>query len=135
MSREVMSTPGDFGQAIEIYKQNYVEYKTTGRAEYKTAYETAESWIKQYLEGMQSRIQQSATTITNFVDKNVDAHTELGHLNAKLQTIKREGPASQDKYITLKRINAEVPQDNTDLYVKAGIIAGLVGVVAVISAF
>lgn len=129
------AVPGDFGQAVDIYKQNYIQYKTTGRVEYKTAYEAAESWIQQYLGSMESRVATGRTSITNFVEKNAGAGTELGQLGTKLKTIKREGPAAQDTYIALKRINEDVPEDNTDLYVKGGIAAAFVGVAVIMSAF
>lgn len=124
----------DFGQAVEIYKQNYVQYKTTGRVEYKTAYETADSWIQQYLENMQSRIQDGSKAVTSFVNQNVNTGTELGQLQSKMKTVRTEGPKSQDAYITVKRINAQQPpEDNADLYVKAGIAAGLAGIAFVMS--
>lgn len=127
--------PEDFGQAVEIYKQNYVEYKTTGRAEYKTAYETAQAWIEKYLQTMEKQLTDGRQSITTFVNEYASAGTTLGDLGDKMRTIKREGPASQDAYITIKRINQDVPEDNTDLYVKAGIAAALAGVAGIMSAF
>ncbi len=126
-------TAMDFGQAVEIYKQNYIQYKTTGRAEYKSAYEVAESWIQRYLQSMSSRINAGKQTITAFVNERAGDGTELGQLGDKMKEIKREGPASQDAYITIKRINEDVPEDNTDLYVKGAIAAALVGVAIVAS--
>ena len=124
----------DFGQAVEIYKQNYVQYKTTGRVEYKTAYETAESWIQQYLESMQTRIRDGTQAVTSFVNENVNSGTELGQMQSKMRTVRTEGPKSQDAYITAKRINSEQPpEDNTNLYVKGGIAAALAGIALVMS--
>lgn len=125
--------PADFGQAVDIYRQNYVQYKTTGRAEYKTAYEVAETWIQQYLQSMRSRIDNSKQTITTFVNQQAGAGTELGKLGDKMKSIKKEGPASQDAYITIKRINEDVPQDNTNLYVKGAIAAALIGIAGIAS--
>ena len=130
-----IQTPTDFGQATELYRQNYIQYKTTGRAEYKTAYETAQAWIEQYLQSMEKRVTDGRQSITSFIKEYAGSGTTLGELNAKMQTIKKEGPASQDKYITIKRINQDVPEDNTNLYVKVGIAAALVGIAGVMSVF
>ena len=127
--------PTNFGQAVEIFRQNYVLYKTSGRAEYKTAYENAESWIQQYLSSMQNTITDGKQQITSFVDRNVNSGTELGQLSQKMKMIKTEGPAAQDKYATIKRIQSEEVVDYTDLYVKGGIAAALVGIAVVVSLF
>lgn len=128
-------TPTDFGQAVEIFRRNYVLYKTTGRVEYKTAYESAESWIQQYLSSMQNTISEGKQQIAGFVNRNINSGTELGQLSQKMKTIKKEGPAAQDKYITIKRIQSEEVIDYTDLYVKGGIAAALVGIAVVMSVF
>jgi hypothetical protein len=130
-----IQTPTDFGQATELYKQNYVQYKTTGRAEYKTAYETAQSWIERYLQSMETQIANGRQSITSFVNKNAGAGTTLGQLGNKMKTIKKEGPAAQDAYLTIKAINKEIPEDNSDLYVKGGIAAALIGVAGIMSVF
>jgi hypothetical protein len=135
MAPNPQQVPEDFGQAVEIYRQNYVQYKTTGRVEYKTAYETAQTWIERYLQSMEKRITDGRQSITSFVNENAGAGTTLGQLGDKMKMIKKEGPAAQDAYVTIKRINEDVPEDNSDLYVKAGIAAALVGVAGIMSVF
>jgi len=135
MTTNPQQVPQDFGQAVEIYKQNYIQYKTTGRAEYKTAYERAQSWIEKYLQSMETQIANGRQTITSFVNKNAGAGTTLGQLGDKMKTIKKEGPASQDAYLTIKGINKEIPEDNSDLYVKVGIAVALAGVAGIMSVF
>lgn len=127
-------TSMDFGQAIEIFKENYVAYKTSGRVEFKTAYENAQSWIEQYLSSMQNRISSGSREITDFVSQQAGADTELGTIGAKMRQVKTEGPAAQDAYTTIKRINEDIPEDNTNLYVKAGIVIALAGVAGIMSA-
>lgn len=122
----------DFAQAVEVYRNNYIQYKTTGRVEFKTAYENAESWIQQYLKSMESQISNGRQSITSFVNQNAGADTELGVLGDKMKTIKREGPESQDAYITIKRIQDDIPEDNTDLYVKIGMVIAFIGVAAIV---
>ncbi len=124
-------SPTDFGQALEIFKTNYVQYRTTGRPEYKTAYEGAESWISQYLQSMSREIESSAASVNKFIQDNVDANPELVQLQSRFRTIRNEGPAVQDTYATVRRVNKEVPDvDYTEFYVKAGLIVGFVGMIA-----
>jgi hypothetical protein len=128
------SLPASFSQAVELYKTNYVQYRTTGRAEYKLAYETAQRWIESYLRSIDASIATNAAAISKFVDEYSTASPELGDLQKRLSTIRKEGPALENTYQTIKRVNSEQPEiDNTDLYAKAGIAAGLLGVVIVMS--
>ena len=138
--KEVMSTvpvpsnsqsPTDFGQALEIYKTNYIQYRTTGRPEYKLAYEGAESWVSQYLQSMSREIESGAISVNKFIEDNAKANPELTELQSRFRTIRKEGPAIQDKYATVRRVNNEVPDiDYTEYYVKAGLIVGFVGMIA-----
>lgn len=130
------SSPASFSQAVELYKTNYVQYRTTGRSEYKMAYETAERWIESYLKQMDASVASNAQAISKFVDEYSTASPELNTIQKQFATIRKEGPAVQDAYATIKRVNSEQPEiDNTDLYAKAGIAAGLLGVVIVMSFF
>jgi hypothetical protein len=130
------SSPASFSQAVELYKTNYIQYRTTGRSEYKIAYESAERWIESYLNKMNDSIDTNAAAITKFVNEYSNANPELGDLQKRLSTIRKEGPALENTYTTIKRVNREQPEiDNTDLYAKAGIAAGLLGVVIVMSLF
>lgn len=129
-----LEAPMDFAQAIELFKQNYVAYKTTGRVEFRTAYENAQSWIEKYLGSMQNRISSGSRQITNFVSQQTGADTQLGKLGTTMKKVAKEGPATQDAYATIKRINEDVPEDNTNLYVKAGIAAALAGIAGIMSA-
>ena len=124
-------SPTDFGQALELYKTNYVQYRTTGRPEFKIAYESAESWISQYLQSMSREIESGATYVNKFIQDNVNANPELVQLQSRFRTIRNEGPALQDKYAMVRRINTEAPEvDYTEYYVKAGLIVGFIGMVA-----
>lgn len=123
-----------FAQAINAYQTNYVQYRTTGRTEYKVAYENAQKWIETYLRQMNGTITADAQKISKFVDEYTNTNPELNQLQKRFATIRKEGPAAQDAYATIKRVNDEQPiLDNTDLYVKAGIAAGLLGIVIVMS--
>jgi hypothetical protein len=133
-----MSTfsPELFSRVVEIYKSSYVEYRTTGRPEHKMAYENAERFIQSYLNKMDASIASNAQAISKFVDESSTASPELNDIQKQFSTIRKEGPALENTYQTIKRVNSEQPEiDNTDLYAKAGIAAGLLGVVIVMSFF
>lgn len=129
-----MSTSTTFAQAINVYQTNYVQYRTTGRPEFKIAYENAQRWIETHLRQMNTAIETDSRTISKFVTDYTNTNPELTQLQKRFATIRKEGPAAQDAYTTIKRVNDEQPIiDNTDLYVKAGIAAGLLGIVIVMS--
>lgn len=126
--------PADFVQALDLYKTNYVQYRATGNVAYKIAYENADQWITQYLENLNQQISNDTTRINTFLQEYSNANPELTDLRTKFQTIRTEGPALQDKYATIRRIQTEVPSvDMTTHYVKVGLIAALVGLIAVFS--
>lgn len=123
-----------FAEAMNAFQTNYVQYRTTGRSEYKTAYENAQRWIETYLGQLNASIADDAKSISKFVTDSAKTNPELENLRTQFATIRKEGPAAQDAYSTIKRVNSEQPVlDNTDLYVKAGIAAGLLGIVIVMS--
>lgn len=124
-----------FAQMLEAYRSNYLEYKMTGNAANKTAYENAQTWITQYLASLNKQVQDSASYINGFVSDYARANPEIQKYTRDLAKVRTEGPKLQDKYETSRLLDAqkeEVP-DWTAYYVKAFIAAGLVGVVAVIS--
>jgi hypothetical protein len=142
MSREVMypeerlvlTETSDFGQAVEIFKYNYIQYRTTGKTHYRDAYENAQKWIEDYLSRVNTNIEKSGTEIKDFMTKYASSGSEIGDLGASLKEIRRDGPALQNKYETIKRIQAEESKpDYTAYYVKGGIAAALLGVGAVVS--
>jgi hypothetical protein len=135
-SKEVMSTPSDFGHAVELYRKNYVEYRATGKAEHKIAYENAERWIQLYLESIARRVSSGAEYINNFVTTYQNSNADLVTLRDRFRRIRTEGPALQDQYTTVRRVGeAAEPEgeDWTSYYVKGAIAAGLLGIVAVMS--
>ncbi len=123
-----------FSQALDIYRTNYIQYKTTGREEFKMAYENAEAWVVNYLKSMETQVSQGSKNITDFVNKYSNSETEFGKIAATMRQVKTQGPAVQDKYMTIKRVQSETTGDEeADLYVKASIVAALVGIAALVS--
>ncbi len=126
--------PADFTQALEIFRDNYTKYRITGETKYKTQYASAEAWLNNYLESMRTGIDNKATQIQTFVTDYQNANPELVELQRKFKVIREDGPKLEDKYSTVRRINAEIPQTSyTEHYVKAGLIVVVVGLIVALS--
>ncbi len=131
MSTTSSGQPTTFEHALELYKTNYTQYRTTGKVAYKVQYEAAESYIKEYLASLNQTISNDATRITTFLSEYANANPEMTALQSKFATIRKEGPALQDKYATVRRAQTETPPaDHTGRYVKAGLVVAVVGLVA-----
>jgi hypothetical protein len=124
-----------FQQVLDAYRTNYLQYKLTGNAANKTAYENAQTWINQHLRALNNQIQDSANYINGFVQDYSKANPEIQKYSQDLERIRNEGPKLQDHYQTavlLSEEKTEVP-DWTSYYVKAVVAAGLVGIIAAVS--
>ena len=124
-----------FPQVLEAYRTNYLQYKLTGNAANKTAYENAQMWINQHLSTLNRQIQDSANYINGFVQDYSKANPQIQKYSQDLQRIRNEGPKLQDHYQTavlLAEEKTEVP-DWTSFYVKATVAAGLVGIITAVS--
>jgi len=132
-----MSAPTDFGQAVELYRTNYIEYRATGKNEYKIAYENAERWIQLYLNSIGQRITTGANYINQFVTNYQSSNPELVTLQRRFREIRRDGRSLQDKYTTVKRVSDQEqtpePEDWSEYYVKGVIAVGLLGVIALMA--
>jgi hypothetical protein len=134
MSTASSGQPTSFQDALERYKTNYTQYRTTGNLEYKVKYQSAESYIVDYLTKLNLEISTDATRITNFLSEYANANPEMAALQSKFATIREEGPKLQDKYTTVRRAQRETPPaDYTAQYVKLGLIAAAVGLVVAFS--
>lgn len=125
-----------FREATDIYKYNYLQYKLTGNAAYKVAYENAKSWMDNYVTQKQTGVQQDNEYIKGFVKEYAQTNPDMVTLQSKMKVINKEGPAIQDRYITEQALKSVPrPVDMTPVYVKTGIVAALTGVLVVLSFF
>lgn len=127
----------DFNQALELYRTNLLQYRLTGKSEYKIAYENAERWIQLHLEEINRQITSGKTFVNRFLQDYSTANPDLVTLKTRFRQIRSEGPRTQDEYAAIRRINEqnEVPVDMTSQYVKAGVLIALVGAVIVLNTF
>jgi hypothetical protein len=125
----------DFAHALELYRVNYLQYKTTGRSEYKIAYENAESWIQAYLTSVSDRIATGRAFVNTFLQNYSTANPDLDKLKRRFTEIRKVGPKVEDEYSTVKRINAaaETTPDTSSYYIKGGVLVGLIGAIFVLS--
>ncbi len=125
----------DYRTALGLYKRNYLEYKLTGNAAYKTAYENAQKWIETYLTNLEKELAKDTSSIEGFVKDYPESNPQLDAMKAKMSVIRKDGPKLQDTYETLKKSDEELPEDMTPYYVKGIAVAGILGVIAAVSLF
>ena len=122
-------------EAVEQYKKNFVQYKITGNAAYKTAYENAQKWIDSYILQKQEALEEDNKFIDKFVDDYTTTNPDLVKLQSQMKKIRKEGPALQDSQVVNRALTEEAPIDMTPYYVKAGIAAGLFAMLVTLSLF
>lgn len=119
----------NFRSALEVYRTNYLEYKLTGQAAYKEAYESAQAIIEEYLQNLQKRVNEDASYVDTFVKEYANANQTLMELRDKSQQIQKEGPLLQNQYVVQKRLTDSNPTtDYSQYYVKAGMVVAALGI-------
>lgn len=127
----------DFTQALELYRVNLLQYRLTGKAEHKIAYENAERWINLHLGEINRQITSGRTFVNQFLEDYSTANPDLVTLKTRFSQIRQEGPRIQDEYSAIRRINesTEVTPDMTSQYVKAGVLVALIGATVLLNVF
>ena len=126
--------PDQLSRVIDMYKTNYIEYRTTGNEANKDIYETAKLYIEDYLKTLQDRVSKDATYVNEFLDKYGSTNADLESLQSMMKTIREKGPKMEDQYLTLKNTD-DAPIDYKQYYVKGVILVGIVGMLVVLSLF
>ena len=119
--------PLDFVNLLNAYKENLASYRVTGNSAYKVAYENAAKGLDERLGTVQGQLASDAQYVQNFLGQYSDASTKLQSLQQKSREIKQVGPKLQDQYIQTQKLNTVplAPIDYTGLYVKGGILLGV----------
>jgi hypothetical protein len=126
------SHPSSFDAAVQAYQKNYTEYKLTGNAAFKIAYENAQTWIQTYLNRLREQAEKNNQVVSTFVQQYEKTNPELVGLQNEMKSIRKEGPRLEDKYETEKRIYQETPPDMSSVYIKGVIAAALLGIGAAV---
>jgi hypothetical protein len=124
-------TPTSIPQALQYLQDNLLEYKMTGNATYKTAYEGTKRWIDNYIASLNTQIARDADGIVSTIASHESANPELAKSQADFQALRTNGPKVEDTYLTIKKqmdhqTGADAPSSDTSTYVKGGIVVGLV---------
>lgn len=122
------STSASVPQLLEQMRDNLLEYKMTGRSEYKSVYEGTKAWLDRYVSNLSQSLNRESDTITTDVNAYRSANSELTNTQSQFQTIKAEGPKLEDRYTTIKTQMDQSSAMDTPRgsYVKAGIAGGLI---------
>jgi hypothetical protein len=126
------SSAGSIPTLLAQMRDNLLEYKMTGRSEYKAVYDGTKTWLDTYIANLSTQLTREADTINTDVTTYRFVPSELRQTQSEFQQVKAEGPKVEDTYLTLKKQLDQVPvPDSSGLYVKGGIAAGLlVGAIA-----
>ena len=123
----------DFETTLNRYKSNMTEYKATGNTGIKAAADADKQWLDNYVNALQQQSQMQQSFIQNFMTEYQTTNPDLIAMQAQLQKVRQKGPELQDLYETEKRAEEEEPIDYTPYYIKGALIAGVLGVVALVS--
>lgn len=136
MSGATTVIPPDLQSALNAYKTNYAAYKVTGNAAYKTAYENALRTVNAGIGSVSAAVGVNDTFIQGFINSYTTTNQDISVLQAKSKAIQAEGPALQDTLIKTQQLNGQIVNaaDETSLYVKAGIVVGLLVIAGIIGA-
>jgi hypothetical protein len=136
MGDAATTVPADLQSALNAYKTNYAAYKVTGNDAYKTAYESALATVNAGIGSMSSAVGTNDTYIQGFINSYATTNRDITALQQRSRMIQAEGPALQDSLAQTEQLHSQTvsAEDETSLYVKAGIVLGLVIIVGIIGA-
>lgn len=135
-NKKIMSVPPWFDQITNIYKQNYAAYKVSGNASHKAAYEWASAWMDRVITMENASVAQDSERIKNFMESYETSNKNVTKLDAALKEIKQKGPQLESEYAQSKRIYEKQIEaiDNTHLYIKGAVVAGLLVIAGIAGA-
>lgn len=141
MDRQPISRPQDqaslneFERILARYRQAMIEYKTTGNSTFKLQTETDKKWLDEYTQWLQTQANSQTQNIQKFIAEYQTANPDLTQLQVQIRKAREEGPKLQDQLETNREATREEPVDFTPYYIKGGLIAGVLGLIAVARAF
>jgi hypothetical protein len=126
------SSTTDINTLLTRMRDNLLEYKMTGKSEYKQVYEGTKAWMDNYIANLNTYLAKESDSISSEVTSYRNANAEMAQIQSDFQDVSKKGPELENSYLTIKQQMDEVPRpDSTSLYVKGGIAAGLaLGIVA-----
>jgi CHASE3 domain sensor protein len=125
--------PDNLQKALNAYKTNYAAYKVSGNSAFKTAYENALNNANQIIQSSAKIAEDNERYIQNFLDSYESTNEDIVSLHKKSKDIQTQGPKLQDDLAQSRQLHAhEVAAINdTYLYIKAGVVVGLLIIVGI----
>lgn len=121
------STSASIPALLEQMRDNLLEYKMTGRSEYKSVYDGTKAWLDRYIANLSESLNRESDSITTDVNAYRSSDSELAKAQTDFQTVKTQGPQLDDAYTTIKTQMDQIPgPDTSSVYVKGGIAVGLI---------
>ncbi len=124
---------GGLEGVLESYRQAESQYRISGHPFWKQHSDYTKAWMNNYLQWMEGTVSANSQYINRFVSDYSRTNPELVAMQAKLQTIKGQGPKLEDMYRTDKEAAETTPRDFSPYYIKGGVILGVAALVAVLS--
>ena len=118
-----------FNTLVRSYHDNYLEYKTTGKQSYQTAYQSAQQGIETILKTLDDQVKAQKKEVSDFYKSGVEAKLkDLQHENRVLQ----HGLIDERDQITAANMRASAVQVTpiqplTGYYIAGGVLAGVIG--------
>lgn len=112
-----------------------LEYKTTGNSTFKMQADVDKRWLDQYIGWLETQSRNRSNAIQRFIAEYQSANPDLVKLQGQLRSVQDQGPKLQNELDTIREAIKEEPFDYTSYYIKGGLIAGVLGLIAVARAF
>ena len=115
-----------FNSLIRSYSDNYIQYKVTGNARYKTAYESSQQGIDSILNQMENSVQESKKQISSMHESDIE--NKLSELDQKNKFLQR-GLQTQEDIVKASQLRG-TPSFSLNISTWQWIMLGTVGVAA-----
>ena len=123
----------EFETVLARYKASMTDYKVSGQSASKIQAESSERWLREYINALNTSIQNDATYIDRFAKEYENTNPELVKYKEEIAKARKKGPELQDIYEGEKEVYAEPPVDEYLYYTKAAVVGGILAVGAIIS--
>jgi hypothetical protein len=127
MAQQPVMSAEDFLKALDIFKTNYIKYKTLGGETYNSARGVAQTSIESSITNLRKNVDANNAYISSV---KVPDQSKLEQLHTDSQFIQKKGPELQDIYLAEKERKQLVGKDYTTEYVKGAMLAVLLGIAA-----
>ena len=130
--------PDELRTAVAAYRTNYAAYTVAQdpaeKAAYKTAADNAMAAINNAITNASAVSNANTSYIQNFIARYQNTTGDIGELQAQSQAIRTQGPALQNTLAQTQQLHSRTvaAADETSLYVKAGIVFGLLIVAGIV---